>query len=92
MHKLLEVINRGILRGLNENNIELLTDLSDDRLDQLDSIQTKSINTKTNVSFAIAVNKHKYVDLGLPSGNLWADYNVGALDGCRRGGSSPRRR
>jgi len=33
MKKLLEVINRGILRGLNENNIELLTDLDDDNLD-----------------------------------------------------------
>jgi hypothetical protein len=33
MHKLLEVIHRGILKGLNENNINLLTDLGDDRLD-----------------------------------------------------------
>ena len=33
------------------------------------------------------INGHKYVDLGLPSGNLWADYNVGASEGSRRGGS-----
>jgi hypothetical protein len=33
MHKLLEVIHRGILKGLNENNINLLTDLDDDNLD-----------------------------------------------------------
>jgi hypothetical protein len=33
MHKLLEVIHRGILRGLNENNIEFLTDLDDENLD-----------------------------------------------------------
>jgi hypothetical protein len=33
MQKLLEAINRGILRGLNENNIELLSDLDDDNLD-----------------------------------------------------------
>ena len=46
MIKLLEVINRGILRGLNEQNIELLSDLDDDNLDQLDSIQTKSVNSK----------------------------------------------
>ncbi len=46
MKKLLDAINRGILRGVNENNIELLTDLDDDNLDQLDSIQTKSVNNK----------------------------------------------
>jgi hypothetical protein len=33
MKHLLEAINRGILRGLHENNIELLTDLEDDNLD-----------------------------------------------------------
>jgi hypothetical protein len=33
MKKLLEAINRGILLGLNENNIELLSDLDDDNLD-----------------------------------------------------------
>jgi hypothetical protein len=33
MKQLLEAINRGILRGLNENNIELLADLDDDNLD-----------------------------------------------------------
>ena len=44
MKHLLEAINRGILRGLHENNIELLADLEDDNLDQLDSIQAKSVN------------------------------------------------
>jgi len=33
MKRLLEAINRGILRGLNENNIKLLTDLDDENLD-----------------------------------------------------------
>jgi hypothetical protein len=33
MKKLLEAINRGILSGLNENNIELLVDLEDVGLD-----------------------------------------------------------
>jgi hypothetical protein len=33
MRKLLEAINRGILKGLNENNIEFLTDLDDENLD-----------------------------------------------------------
>jgi hypothetical protein len=33
MKKLLEAINRGILRGLTENNIELLADLENDELD-----------------------------------------------------------
>ena len=46
MKKLLEAINRGILKGLNKQNIELLADLEDDNLDQLDSLQTKSVNNK----------------------------------------------
>jgi hypothetical protein len=33
MLQLVEAINRGVLRGLNENNIELLTDLDDDNVD-----------------------------------------------------------
>jgi hypothetical protein len=33
MKKLLEVINRGILKDLNESNINLLTDLNDNELD-----------------------------------------------------------
>jgi hypothetical protein len=32
MKKLLEAINRGILKGLNESNINLLADLDDDEL------------------------------------------------------------
>ena len=46
MKHLLEAINRGILRGLHENNIELLVDLDGDHLDQSDAIQTKSVNNK----------------------------------------------
>jgi hypothetical protein len=33
MERLLEAINRGILKGLNENNVELLADLDDENLD-----------------------------------------------------------
>ena len=33
MKKLLESINRGILKALNESNINLLADLGDDNLD-----------------------------------------------------------
>ena len=51
MKKLLEAINRGILKGLNENNIELLADLDDGNLDQLDSIQTKSVNNKIHALY-----------------------------------------
>ena len=50
MKKLLEAINRGILRGLNEQNIELLADLDNEHLDQLDSLQTKSFNDKIDGS------------------------------------------
>ena len=46
MKKLLEAINRGILTALNESNINLLSDLVDDNLDQMDSLQTKNINSK----------------------------------------------
>ena len=64
MKHLLEAINRGILRGLNENNIELLTDLDDENLDQPDSIQTKSINNKIDYSI-----KKQLMD-AIQSGNI----------------------
>ena len=48
MKKLLEAINRGILKGLNEQNVELLSDLDDDLVD-LD-IQKKNINNLVDVS------------------------------------------
>ncbi len=56
MKRLLEAINRGILRGLNENNIELLADLDGDNLGQLDSIQTKSMNNKIDQSITQQLN------------------------------------
>ncbi len=46
MKKLLDIINLGVFRGLNERKIELLADLDDVELSQLDSIQVKSINDK----------------------------------------------
>ena len=49
MKKLLEAINRGLLRGLHEQNMELLSDLDDENLDQLDSLQTKSVNNNIKV-------------------------------------------
>ena len=60
MKKLLEAINSGILRGLNENNIELLADLDDENLGQLDSIQAKSVNNK--IDGYIQSVKHQLID------------------------------
>ena len=51
MKTLLEAINRGILKGLTENNIELLADLYDIEIDQLDSLQTKSVNNKMHALY-----------------------------------------
>lgn len=49
MKRLLEAVNNGILKGLSDSDIELLSDLDDGDLDQLDQIQTKNINTAINV-------------------------------------------
>ena len=51
MKTLLEAINRGILKGLTENNIELLADLDNSEIDQLDSLQTKSVNNKMHALY-----------------------------------------
>ena len=50
MKNLLDIINQGVFRGLNEHKIELLTDLEDDALGQLNSIQAKSMNNKIDQS------------------------------------------
>jgi hypothetical protein len=48
MKKLLESINRGILRGIFESNINLLTDLDSD-IDIMD-IHNKSVNNKISAT------------------------------------------
>ena len=61
MKQLIESINRGILKALNEsNNINLLTVLDDSDIDSMD-IRTKSVNNKISVlqdrdNFIQAVN------------------------------------
>ena len=63
MIKLLEAINRGILRGLNEQNMELLSDLDDGNLDQTDSLQTKNINSKILVRRYFPKTKEELVQI-----------------------------
>lgn len=38
------------------------------------------LNKKEKYSIEEAANGHEYVDLGLPSGTLWAKYNIGATN------------
>lgn len=71
MKQLLESIQFQIQKQLYENDLNLLTDLDDDA--NLDSeITTKNINSNLQQKTV------KFVDLGLPSGNLWAACNIGA--------------
>ncbi len=58
MKKLLEAINRGILKGLNEGNINLLSDLDDDNLGQPESLQTKNIN---NMDDSVSLYKNIFI-------------------------------
>ena len=44
--QIMSCIAKEVKKYLNENNIELLADLDDSDLDQLDSIQAKTINNK----------------------------------------------
>ena len=62
MKRLLEVINRGLLKGLHEQHIELLSDLDDSELD-LDSIQTKSVNNKISMYKYFPTTKEKLVQI-----------------------------
>ena len=57
MKRLLEAINNGILKGLPDSDIELLSDLDDENLGQLDQIQTKNINTVVNAQDAVLQNQ-----------------------------------
>ena len=71
MKQLLESIQSQIQKQLHENDLNLLTDIDDDA--NLDSeITTKNINSNLQQKTV------KFVDLGLPSGNLWAACNIGA--------------
>ncbi len=55
--KLAESTNRDTPRGLNDYQMKLLSDLDDNNLDQLDSLQSKSVNTMQNANDAIIIKK-----------------------------------
>jgi len=59
MKKLLESINRGILKGLTENNIEILSDI-DDTSDEDIAIPHKNINNSIDI-FELAYHEFKRV-------------------------------
>lgn len=75
MDKLLSVIHKGILKGLNEQNVNLLSDIDSDEQDY--DITVKTVNQKYDAKAIAAIAGQQYVDLGLPSGTLWAKYPVG---------------
>ena len=74
--------NKHGLTHLNEHDINLLSDLSNSDIDDI-QLQTKSVNNKVDGQFSINIrsilNNHQFVNLGLPSGTLWATCNVGAM-------------
>jgi hypothetical protein len=66
MKKLLEAINRGILKGLNESNINLLADLDDDELGDAMQIKHKNINTNSKKNIIVSLLKniiYKFSDI-----------------------------
>lgn len=74
MDKLLSAIHKGILKGLNEQNVNLLSDIDSDEQDY--DITVKTVNQKYDAKVIAAIAGQQYVDLGLPSGTLWAKYPV----------------
>jgi len=66
--------------SLINENINILSDIeTDDIVDDNYNISRKSINSKMHIDDVLSIhNGFKYVDLGLPSGTLWAECNVGA--------------
>lgn len=71
MKQLLESIQDQIQKSLHENDLNLLTDINDE-VHPDNEITTKNINSNLQQKTV------EYVDLGLPSGNLWATCNIGA--------------
>lgn len=69
---------------LQENNPALLSDLDGDNI-QSNEVTPKNININHTPTKYLMVNKQQYVDLGLPSGNLWAVKDIGAIDINRAG-------
>lgn len=61
-----------LTEGFNDAN-ESIQDVRDTYLPLAGGTMSGSITFES-----IDINGHEYVDLGLPSGNLWAKYNIGA--------------
>lgn len=66
--------------GIINENINILSDIETDDIDADNyNISRKSVNSKIHIDDALSIhNGFKYIDLGLPSGTLWAECNVGA--------------
>ena len=64
-----------VIKIIVENDKFIIDDLIDDIEDYRD---TSSVHTKNSLPHSTSTNEHDYVDLGLPSGTLWATTNIGA--------------
>ena len=66
--------------GIINENINILSDIETADIDVDNyNISRKSVNSKIHIDDALSIhNGFKYIDLGLPSGTLWAECNVGA--------------
>ena len=70
MKALLTAINNRIAKALNEQRINLLTDLDDENVQPFDSIQNKDINTNSKTVYKTlkTVNDHSFIEALLCTG------------------------
>lgn len=72
---ILSVITLLVLNGCSENPQNINIDGQTDSISMSNNEDINDVGTKNIFS---ENNNHEYIDLGLPSGTLWATCNIGA--------------
>lgn len=60
-------------------------DKSKESAEKVDQSKNKKTDSQDKTKKRIVKVEHEFVDLGLPSGTLWAKYNIGAEENHRKG-------